>query len=62
METLNTIASNPIVMQWSGAIVLTLLGYGFMRARRHPVKHALAFAGSIMGFFILLSLIKYLFF
>jgi len=62
METLDKIASNPIVMQWAGAIVLTLLGYAFLRARRHPVKHCLAFAGSIMGFFVLLSIIKYLFF
>ena len=62
METLNTIASNPLVMQWAGAIVLTLLGYAFLRARRHPAKQCLMFAGGIMGFFILLSIIKYLFF
>ncbi len=62
METLNTIATTPLVMRWAGAIVLTLLGYAFMRARRHSARESLLFAGGIMGFVILLSLIKFLFF
>lgn len=62
MDTLNTIAANPHVMQWSGAVVLSLLGFAFMRLRRHSVKNALAFSGGIFGVIVILSLIKYLLF
>ena len=62
MGTLNEIASNPSVMKWAGAIVLAMLGFGFMRVRRHPVQDSLAFAGGILGVIILLSLIKYFLF
>ena len=62
METLNNIAANPLVMKWSGAVVLALLGFGFMRVRRHPMNQSLAFGAGILGMIIVLSLIKYLFF
>lgn len=61
-ETLETIGSNPVVMKWAGAIVLALLGFGFMRFRRHPMNQSLAFGGGIIGIIIILSAIKYLFF
>lgn len=61
METLNQIAANPLVMKWAGAIVLSLLGFGFMRVRRHSVQQSLAFAAGILGMIVVLSLIKYLF-
>ena len=62
LETLNDIASNPIVMKWTGAIVLSLLGFGFMRLRRHNMKDSLAFAGDILGVIVVLSLIKFFLF
>ena len=62
METLNNIAANPLVMKWSGAVVLALLGFGFMRVRRHSVSQSLAFAGGILGVIVVLSLLKYLLF
>lgn len=62
MEMLDQIASNPVVMKWSGAVVLALLGFGFMRVRRHSVSESLAFASGILGVIIVLSLIKYFFF
>jgi hypothetical protein len=62
LETLNEIASNPIVMKWTGAIVLSLLGFGFMRLRRHSMKDSLAFAGGILGVIVVLSLIKFFLF
>lgn len=62
LETLNDIASNPIVMKWTGAIVLSLLGFGFMRLRRHNMKDSLAFAGGILGVIVVLSLIKFFLF
>jgi predicted membrane protein len=46
-------------MKWAGAIVLALLGFAFMRVRRHPMKSALAFGGGILGIIIVLSIIKY---
>ena len=62
MEMLDQIATNPAVMKWSGAVVLALLGFGFMRVRRHSVGDSLAFASGILGIIIVLSLIKYFFF
>ena len=62
METINSIAANPLVMKWTGAVVLALLGFGFMRVRRHSYKDSFAFAAGILGMIIVLSLIKYLFF
>jgi len=62
MDTLNEIASNPFVMKWAGAIVLAMLGYAFMRARRHSSKECFAFAGGIFGIIVVLSLIKYFLF
>ena len=62
MQTLEEIGRNPAVMKWSGAVVLALLGFGFMRVRRHSVKSSLAFAAGILGMIIVLSLIKYAFF
>jgi len=62
METLNTIGSNPLVMKWAGAIVLSLLGFGFMRVRKHSVADSLAFGGGILGIIIVLSIIKAIFF
>ena len=59
LETLNQLAANPIIMKWAGAIVLSLLGFGFMRLRRHSMKNSLAFAGGILGVIVVLSLIKY---
>ncbi len=61
MQTLEEIGSNPMVMKWSGAIVLAMLGFGFMRVRRHSVASSLAFGGGILGAIVVLSLIKYLF-
>ncbi len=62
LETLNQLAANPIIMKWAGAIVLSLLGFGFMRLRRHSMKNSLAFAGGILGVIVVLSLIKYFLF
>jgi len=62
METLEEIGRNPAVMKWSGAVVLALLGFAFMRVRRHPMKESLAFAGGILGIIIVLSAIKYFLF
>ncbi len=62
MQTLEEIGRNAAVMKWSGAVVLALLGFGFMRVRRHSVKSSLAFAAGILGMIIVLSLIKYAFF
>lgn len=62
MEMLDNIASNPLVMKWTGAVVLSLLGFGFMRVRRHSMKDSLSFGGGILGVIIVLSVIKYLFF
>ena len=62
MDTLIEIASNPFVMKWSGAIVLALLGFGFMRMRRHSMKNSLAFGGGILGVIVVLSLLKYFLF
>ena len=59
LQTLEEIGQNPAVMKWSGAVVLALLGFAFMRLRRHPMKNALAFGGGILGIIIVLSLIKY---
>ena len=62
METLEEIGRNPAVMKWSGAVVLALLGLGFMRMRRHSMKNSLAFAGGILGIIIVLSAIKHFLF
>ena len=62
MQYLEQIGQNPAVMKWSGAVVLALLGLGFMRVRRHSMKSSLAFAAGILGMIIVLSLIKYVFF
>lgn len=62
LETLNQLAANPIIMKWAGAIVLSLLGFGFMRLRRHSMKNSLAFASGILGVIVVLSLIKYFLF
>ena len=62
IDTLEEIGRNPMVMKWSGAVVLALLGLAFMRLRRHPMKSALAFAGGILGEIIVLSAIKYFLF
>lgn len=62
LETLNEIAANPTVMKWTGAVVLSLLGFGFMRLRRHNMKDSLAFAGGIFGVIVVLSLIKFFLF
>jgi len=62
MDTLIKIASDPLVMKWTGAVVLALLGFGFMRVRRHSVKDSVAFAAGILGMIIILSAIKYFFF
>ncbi|MBR0455397.1 MAG: hypothetical protein IJJ01_01915 [Firmicutes bacterium] len=62
METLEEIGRNPAVMKWSGAVVLALLGLGFMRVRRHSMRESLAFAGGILGIIIVLSAVKYFLF
>ena len=62
MQYLEQIGQNPAVMKWSGAVVLAMLGLGFMRVRRHSMKSSLAFAAGILGMIIVLSLIKYVFF
>ena len=62
METLERIGSDPAVMKWSGAVVLSMLGFAFMRVRRHNFKNSLAFGGGILGFIVVLSLIKELIF
>ena len=62
MQYLEEIGQNPAVMKWSGAVVLALLGFAFMRLRKHPMKSSLAFGGGILGMVIVLSLIKYVFF
>ena len=62
LQTLEEISKEPAVMKWSGAVVLALLGLGFMRMRRHSMKSSLAFAAGILGMIIVLSLIKYVFF
>ena len=59
IQTLEEIGQNPAVMKWSGAVVLALLGFAFMRLRRHPMKNAVAFGGGILGVIIVLSIIKY---
>ena len=59
IQTLEEIGQNPAVMKWSGAVVLALLGFAFMRLRRHPMKNAIAFGGGILGVIIVLSIIKY---
>ena len=58
MGTLEEIGSDPAVMKWSGAVVLAMLGFAFMRVRRHSVASSLAFGGGILGAIVLLSLIK----
>ena len=60
MQTLEQIGGNPNVMRWAGLIVLALLGFGFMRLRRHPMGSCIAFTAGIIGIGIVLSLIKYL--
>ena len=62
LQMFNEWAANPIVMKWAGAIVLSLLGLGFMRLRRHSWKDSLAFGGGIIGIVVVLSLIKYFLF
>ncbi len=62
METLDSIATNPSVMKWTGAVVLALLGFGFMRVRRHNMKDSVSFGAGILGVIIVLSLIKYFLF
>lgn len=62
MENLERIGSDPVVMKWSGAVVLALLGFAFMRVRRHSFKNSLAFGGGILGVIVVLSLIKYFLF
>jgi hypothetical protein len=57
--TLEQIGSNPNVMRWAGLIVLALLGFGFMRLRRHPMGSSIAFAAGILGIGVVLSLIKF---
>lgn len=58
MRTLEEIGSDPAVMKWSGAVVLAMLGFAFMRVRRHSVASSLAFGGGILGAIVLLTLIK----
>lgn len=58
MQTLEEIGSNPAVMKWAGGVVLALMGFGFMRIRRHSLANSLAFGGGILGVLIVLSLIK----
>ena len=60
METLEQIGSNPSVMKWSGLVVLAMLGFGFMRVRRHPMRDALAFGGGILGVGIVIGFIQYI--
>ena len=62
METMEKIGSDPTVMKWSGAVVLALLGFAFMRVRRHSFVSSLAFGGGILGAIVVLSIIKALFF
>ena len=62
MQNLEEIGSNPAVMKWSGAVVLALLGFGFMRVRKHSAKNALLFAVGIFGIIVVLSVIQKLFF
>jgi len=61
IQTLEDIGSNPLVMKWAGLIVLALLGFGFMRLRRHPMRSAAAFAAGILGIGVLASIIQYIF-
>lgn len=59
MQILNEMASNQLLMRWAGAVVLALLGFVFMRVRRHSFANCLAFGSGILGIFVVLSLIKY---
>ena len=61
MEWFDRVSSDPDVMRWTGAIVLSLLGFGFMRLRRHSMQQSLLFGGGILGTIVVFSLIKYLF-
>lgn len=61
MQTLEEIGSNPMVMKWSGAVVLAMLGFAFMRVRRHSFKSSIAFAGGIFGMIVALSIITSMF-
>jgi len=60
MRTLEEIGSRTEDMKWSGAVVLALLGFGFMRVWRHSVKSSFAFGAGIFGAIVVLSRIKYL--
>lgn len=61
MQNLEEIGSNPLIMKWAGLVVIALLGFGFMRMRRHPMASCLAFAGGIIGIGVVISLLKYVF-
>ena len=62
MEKLEVIGSDPTVMKWSGAIALAMLGFAFMRVRRHSFKSSLAFGGGILGAIVILSILRNLLF
>lgn len=57
MQTLEEIGSNPLVMKWAGAIVLSMLGFAFMRVRRHSFKSSVAFGAGILGMIVVLSIL-----
>ncbi len=60
MDFLEEIGSDPLVMRWAGAVVLALLGFGYMRVRRHSLGSSIAFGAGLLGVFVVLSLIRYL--
>ena len=62
MDFFNEIGTNPLVMKWSGAFVLAMLGFAFMRLRRHSMASSLSFGGGILGAIVVLSLVKYFLF
>lgn len=57
MQKLEVIGSDPMVMKWAGAIVLALIGFGFMRVRRHPMGSSIAFGAGLLGVFVVMTLI-----
>ena len=61
IQTLEEIGSNPVVMKWAGLVVIAMLGFGFMRLRRHPMRNAAAFAAGILGIGVIASIIQYIF-
>ena len=61
-DSIITTLSSEAVLKWAGAIILSGLCFGLMRIRGRSVQEAACFSGGVLGFIILLSLIKYFLF